>query len=379
MNTITKIDGDMVINREIKERVEASLFKGKAVIIYGARRTGKTTLIKQIQLKFPGSAYLNCDEPSVREALTDKGSLELKNYLGNHKLVFLDEAQRVRNIGLSLKLLVDNFPQMQIVATGSSSFELSNQIVEPLTGRKREFYLFPLSWRELGTVYDRNTLDALLEQRLIFGMYPEVVFQDQKNLEEIVRSYLYKDVLQYQEIKNPDILEKLLQAIALQLGQEVSYNELAGLVQIDKNTVRRYLEILEKAFVIFRLKAFSRNRRKEISQLRKIYFYDNGVRNALIGNLNRLNLRQDRGALWENFLIAERIKLLKNKNETVSQFFWRNYQQAEIDYLEERAGKLSGFEFKWKEKRYKIPKAFADLCPQATAELIHRNNYQKFI
>lgn len=369
----------MIINREIRERVENSLFKGKAVIIYGARRTGKTTLIKEIQAKFPGSIYLNCDEPSVREALTDKDSLELKSYLGNNKLVFLDEAQRVKNIGLSLKLLVDNFPQIQIVATGSSSFELSNKIVEPLTGRKKEFYLYQISWGELGAVYEKNKLDGILEQRLIFGMYPEVIFQDHKNLEEIVRSYLYKDVLQYQEIKNPDILEKLLQAIALQLGQEVSYNELASLVQIDKNTVRRYLEILEKAFVIFRLKAFSRNRRKEISKLRKIYFYDNGVRNALIGNLNPLNLRQDRGALWENFLIAERLKLFRNKDEAISQFFWRNYQQAEVDYLEEVNGQLAGFEFKWKEKKYKTPKAFSDLYPEMKVEIVSRANYQSFL
>lgn len=369
----------MIIKREIRERIEDSLFNGKAVIIYGARRTGKTTLVKEIQAKFPGAIYLNCDEPSVREALTNKGSLELKGYLGNNKLVFLDEAQRVKNIGLSLKLLIDNYPEMQIVATGSSSFELSNQIVEPLTGRKTEFYLYPISWGELGVVYGANKLDSLLEQRLIFGMYPEVVFQDQKNLGEIVRSYLYKDVLQYQEIKNPDILEKLLQALALQLGQEVSYNELASMVQIDKNTVCRYLEILEKAFVIFRLKAFSRNRRKEISKLRKIYFFDNGVRNALIGNLNPLNLRQDIGSLWENFLISERLKLFRNKDEQINQFFWRNYQQAEVDYLEEKEGKLVGFEFKWKEKKYKKPKAFSDLYPQVEVEVVNRNNYQKFL
>jgi len=369
----------MVINRLIISRVENSLFQGKVVIIYGARRTGKTTLIREIQKKNLGSVYLNCDEPKVRQALTNKGSVELKDFLGNNKLVFIDEAQRVKNIGLSLKLLIDNFPEMQIVATGSSSFELSNEVVEPLTGRKREFWLYPFSWQELGQVYGKNKLNNMLEQRLIFGMYPEVVLQDQNNLPEIVRSYLYKDVLEYEQVKSPEVLEKLLQALALQLGNEVSYNELSGLVGVDKNTVKRYLEILEKAFVIFRLKSLSRNPRKEISKLRKIFFFDNGVRNALIGNLNLINLRQDVGALWENFLMSERVKLNSNNNRRPNYYFWRNYQQAEVDLIEEKQGGMRGFEFKWSKKRYKIPKAFRDNYAEVDVDLIHRDNFQQFV
>jgi len=370
----------MVIKREIQDRVEEKLFKGKVVIVYGPRRSGKTTLIKQIQKKYRGSLYLNCDEFSIRRALINKDSEELRVYIGNNRLVFLDEAQRVKNIGLTLKLLVDNFPEIQIVATGSSAFELSNEVVEPLTGRKHEFYLYPFSLQELSKVYSKAEIGRSLEKRMIFGSYPEVVLHEEEEaLREITKSYLYKDILQYQEVKNPDVLEKLLQALALQIGNQVSYSELANLVGVDKKAVERYIQLWEKAFVIFRIKPFSRNPRKEISKLRKIYFVDIGVRNALINNLNSVDLRQDVGAIWENFLVSERIKFEKNLMRTKNYYFWRTYQQEEIDWLEEAEGKLEGFEFKWKRSKLRIPKAFSEAYPGVRVRLVNRDNYEEFV
>lgn len=236
--------------------------------------------------------------------MTDKTSTELKAFLGDKKLIIIDEAQRVKNIGITLKLLIDNFPKMQIIATGSSSFDLSNEISEPLTGRKNEFHLYPFSIEEISQKYSKIETNRLLERRMIYGMYPEAVKGGEdlvKNLKSLAQSYVYKDILQYQNIKNPESLVKLLQALALQLGNEVSYNELAGLTGLDKNTVSNYIQILEKAFIIFRLSPFSRNLRKELKKLRKIYFYDTGIRNALIGNFNPLDLRTDAGALWKTF------------------------------------------------------------------------------
>jgi len=360
------------------------MFKGKIIVIYGARQVGKTTLVKQIQSQYPDiSIYLNCDEPDIREIFTNTTSTEMKTFIGDKKLLFLDEAQRVRNIGLALKLIGDNFPQIQIIATGSSSFDLSNQIAEPLTGRKYEFYLYPFSLEELGQIYSWLEVQRILEKRILMGMYPEVVQKDQneaKNLlRSIVQSYLYKDVLQYQNIRNPEVLEKLVQALALQIGNEVSYNELANIVGIDKKTVANYIQILEKAFVIFRLRPFSRNLRKELTKLRKIYFFDTGVRNALINNFNLFRLRQDVGALWENFLISERMKFNSNQARDVNIYFWRTHQQQEIDYLEETEGKLRGFEFKWRGGRFRPPKAFLDTYSGSAIKLVTKENVKEFL
>ncbi|MBI5414705.1 ATP-binding protein [Candidatus Peregrinibacteria bacterium] len=373
----------MFLERTIQKIVEQSLFQGKVVIIYGARQVGKTTLVKEIQKKFPkDSEYLNCDEPDVREALTNKTSTELSSFLGKKKLIILDEAQRVKNIGLTLKLIVDNFPEMQIIATGSSSFDLSNEISEPLTGRKNEFYLFPLSLSELSGIYSEREIDRIIEQRIIYGMYPEIVesgLSAKEKLKSLAQSYSYKDVLAYQNMKSPEILEKLLQALALQIGNEVSYNELGALIGVDKNTIASYIQILEKAFIIFRLSPFSRNIRNELKKLRKIYFYDTGMRNALINNLNPLHLRQDQGALWENFMISERIKYNLNSSQDPNVYFWRTREQQEIDYIEESQGILSGFEFKWKKDTWKIPKVFLEAYPESSVHLIHRTNYQSFL
>lgn len=373
----------MKIKRTIQKQVEKALFKGKIVVIYGARQVGKTTLVLEILRKFPEkSEYFNCDEPDVRAAFTEKTSTEIKAFIGNKKIVVLDEAQRVKNIGLTLKLITDNFPEIQIIATGSSSFDLSNEIAEPLTGRKIEFHLYPFSMEELGQVFSQLELNRLLEQRMIFGMYPEIAINGAeagRNLKNLASSYVYKDILQYQGIKNPEILEKLLQALALQVGNEVSYNELAGLVGVNKNTVASYIRILESAFIIFRLGPWSRNLRSELKKLRKIYFFDNGIRNALINNLNPPDLRTDVGALWENFIISERIKRNNNHAADARSFFWRTKQKQEIDYLEEQNGKMAGFELKWNKDNLHIPKSFREAYPESEVSLVNRKNFWKFI
>jgi len=373
-----------IIKRDIKERIESLLFRGRIIIIYGARQVGKTTLIKEIQKKFDkNSIYFNCDEPDIREAFTNRTSTELKNLIGNKKLLFIDEAQRVRNIGITLKLINDNFKETQIIATGSSSFDLSNEVSEPLTGRKFEFIIYPFSINELMEIYSSTEIDRLLETRILKGMYPDVVLQEENSnliLKDITKSYLYRDVLQYQNIKNPDILNRLLQALALQIGNEVSYNELGNLISIDKKTVANYIELLEKSFIIFRLSPFNRNLRSELTKLRKIYFIDTGIRNALINNFNSLKLRNDTGNLWENFLISERIKINNNKGYEVNTYFWRTHQQHEIDYLEETAGKLKAFEIKWgKFKHGKGKNLFIKTYTESEFELINNKNYKNFI
>ncbi len=372
-----------IIKRKIQDSIEKSLFKGKLVVIYGARQVGKTTLIKEMQKNyFNKSIYINCDEPDMREALTKKTSTELKSFIGNNNLVLIDEAQRVKNIGITLKLIVDNYPKIQVIATGSSSFDLSNEIVEPLTGRKYEFYLFPFSLEELKEIYSEIEINRIIENLTIFGMYPDIVLQKDDTaglLREITKSYLYKDVLQYQNIKNPEVLEKLLQALALQIGNEVSFNEIAEIIGIDKKTVSSYISILEKAFIIFRLKPYSKNLRSELKKLRKIYFVDTGIRNAIINNLNPFNLRQDVGALWENFLVSERIKFNKNHNRIRNTYFWRTQKGQEIDYLEEESDKLFGFEFKWRKKSFRKSKLFMESYPGSSVQLINRDNYLEFL
>jgi uncharacterized protein len=369
--------------RIIESRVNQLLFKGKAVILYGARQVGKTTLIRSLQESRPEkSVYLNCDEPDIRLSLADATSTELKALIGNVRLVFLDEAQRVRNIGLCLKLMVDNFPDVQVIATGSSAFELSNTMSEPLTGRKYELQLFPFSVEELRHDLADLEIKRLLEHRMIYGMYPEIVQnygEEFDLLKEIARSYLYKDVLHYQHIKNPEILEKLLQALALQIGSEVSYNELAVLLGIDKKTVASYIRILEQAFVVFSLRPFSRNLRNELKKLRKIYFVDTGIRNALINNFNPFPLRQDGGELWENFMMSERLKANNNQNRGVNMYFWRTHQQQEIDLIEESGGKLAGYEFKWGKKKFKAPQIFQKTYPGSPVMPVTKENFAELV
>lgn len=371
------------IKRIIQENIEKGLFKGKIIIIYGARQVGKTTLVKEIQKKFSNEAvYYNCDEPDIRDFFTDKTSTELKAFIGNKRLVIIDEAQRVKNIGITLKLIADNFAKTQIIATGSSSFELSNEIAEPLTGRKDEFFLYPFSLEELLSVRSKIEIGRLLGSRMVYGMYPEIeqsMENSEKKLKSLALSYVYKDILQYQNIRNPEILEKLLKALALQIGNEVSYNELSVLLGVSRQTVENYVQLLEKAFIIFRLGPFSRNIRNELKRMRKIYFYDTGIRNALINNLNPLDLRQDVGALWENFMISERVKYNFNHGFDKNIYFWRTLTGQEMDYLEEAGANLNGFEFKWKKGNYRPPKSFVRAYPTSHVELLNRDTYNSFV
>jgi len=371
------------IKRTIQSRLEDKFFKGKVIILYGPRQVGKTTLVKEIQKKnLSNSIYFNCDEPDIREKLESKTSTFLKELIGDKKIIIIDEAQRVKNIGITLKLIIDNFKDVQVIATGSSSFDLANKTTEPLTGRKYEFYLYPFSIEELNPEKNKIEIDRTIENRMIYGLYPEVIIKSaeaEENIKLIAKSYLYKDILQYQNIKNPNILEKLLQSLALQVGNEVSYNELSNFLDIDKKTVANYIEILKKAFVIFELKPFSRNLRNELRKLRKIYFFDNGVRNALINNFNSLDRRNDAGQLWENFIISERVKINSNHGNDCNMYFWRTHDKKEINYLEEKNGKLYGYEIKLGSGRSSGVKLFLDTYPDSELKVIKKDNYNELI
>jgi predicted AAA+ superfamily ATPase len=360
------------------------LNKNKIIVIMGARQVGKTTLIKEIEKNLNiKSLWLNGDEPDIRYQLTNVTSTQLKAMIGNNKIVFIDEAQRITNIGLTLKLIAENVKDVQLIVTGSSSFELSNQIKEPLTGRKIEYFLFPLSFTELCNHSSQMEETRLLEHRMIYGYYPEIVKnpgEENMILNEISESYLYKDVLATGKIKKPAALERLLQAIALQLGKEVSFNELGQLIGIDNQTVERWVDILEKSFVIFRLRSLCRNPRNELKKSRKIYFYDNGIRNAIIKNFNPLFLRQDVGELWENFLISERMKYNQQNEKFSNYFFWKSKNQKEIDFIEEYGGNVFAYEFKWNSKKtVKFPLSFIKTYPEAKTEIINQSNFTNFI
>jgi predicted AAA+ superfamily ATPase len=372
-----------MIRRTIQDAIEKALFNGKAIVVYGARQVGKTTLLKSIQEGYgEPSIFLNCDEPDIRRSLSRRTSTELSAIVGKNRLVLVDEAQRVPEIGVTLKLMADTLPNVQVVATGSSAFELSNRVVEPLTGRKREFRLYPFSLAELGQLHSPLEIGRIIDRLLVHGLYPEVVTVPDRageTLRELSRSYLYKDLLAFQQVRNPESLERLIQSLALQAGSEVSYNELAGQAGIDKKTVESYLRILEQSFVVFRLGSFSRNQRNEIKKSRKVFFIDTGLRNAVVNNLNPPELRADVGALWENFVICERMKANHNRGRFPNTWFWRSHGKQEIDYLEEEGGTMRGFEIKWKEKRLRVPAAFSDAYPDCPVELVHRENLLEFL
>ena len=373
-----------MIERKVVTLIKSHFFKGKIIQLLGARQVGKSTLLVELTKSFKNETlWLNGDEADVRKMLTDTTSAALKNIVGQKKIVVIDEAQRVENIGLTLKLMADSLKDVQVIATGSSAFELANKINEPLTGRKYEFFLYPISFGEMVNHTSLLEEKRLIEQRLVFGYYPEIITkpgEERKHLGLLTSSYLYKDLFDWQQIKKPALLENLLQALALQLGNEVSYRELSVLTRSDNETVERYVNLLEKAFVIFRLGSLSRNLRSELKRSRKIYFWDVGVRNAIIKNFNPLSFRQDTGALWENFLIVERIKANAYGNRSVNQWFWRTHSQQEIDYVEEGDGKMNAYEIKWSENRKnKFPKAFIDAYPEASTMLIDRNNFTDFI
>ena len=373
-----------MIQRILLKVIQAELFKGKIIIINGPRQVGKTTLLDMIANGINQDVkLLDCDEPDIRKGLSNCTSTELKHLIGEAQVIMIDEAQRVKNIGITLKLIQDKIKGVQVIVTGSSALELSNKINEPLTGRKFEYLLMPISTTEMIRHTDLLTEKRLLEARLLYGMYPEVINHPgnkRKILSNLAGSYLYKDIFSFQDVRKPEIIESLLEALALQIGSEVSYHELGNNLGIDQLTVRRYIDLLEKTFVVFRLRAFSRNVRNEIKKSRKIYFYDNGIRNALISNFNSFELRGDKGALWENFLVSERKKWLNNKTLDTQCFFWRTTQQQEIDYIEIRDGLIDAYEFKWKEKRNtKFPVTFTKSYPNAKTFLINPENYFSFI
>jgi len=371
-----------MITRKIQHVIDDRLFKGKVILLYGARQTGKTTLVRALLEQHDG-IYFNGDEPDIRARFENRSSSELKALIGNNRLVVIDEAQRIENIGLSLKLLVDNYPDTQVVATGSSSFELADRLKEPLTGRKYEFLLPPLSLEELEDAQGVLATDRHLSFAAIYGMYPEPTLMPEtearERLLELAGSYLYKDILLLGHIRHPDALEKLLRALALQVGQEVSYTELAGLVGLDKNTVETYVRILEQAFIVFRLSPFSRNLRNELKKMRKIYFWDAGIRNAIMNNFAPLQTRTDAGALRENLLIAERMKYLRNHRSANASWFWRTHQQQEIDYIEERGNSLLAVEIKSRAGRGRIPVTFTRAYPEAETMLLSPDNWRDLV
>lgn len=350
-----------MINRQLGSTITDKFGTGKAIIVVGPRQVGKTTLCKKI-LENKDYLFLDGDDPTVRDILTNPNTEQLKSILADTNIVFIDEAQRIENIGLTLKIITDQFKDIQLLVSGSSAFEINNKLNEPLTGRKWEYQLFPISWNELENHIGYLKSEQQLELRLLYGMYPDVINNpgdEVEVLKQLVSSYLYKDVLSYSGIRKPEILEKLLKALALQIGSEVSYNELSQLVGVDKNTINSYIDLLAQAYVIFKLPSFSKNLRNEIKFNQKIYFYDTGVRNMLIGNFSSLDNRNDKGGLWENFLITERIKNLKYNGSLANSYFWRTSRQQEIDYVEDNAGIITGFEFKWNPKAHvKIPKTF---------------------
>lgn len=373
--------------RLLEKKLMKDSFKGKALILTGPRQVGKTTLIKEILKTYTNIKIksLNCDNPRDLESLEEKDLEYLENIIGNSKILFIDEAHKVPNIGQTLKILVDHYQKkLQIFVTASSSFNLLYKTQEPLTGRKFVYNLYPLSIEEIYLEKDYLKIQKELEHLLIFGSYPEVVkkraFEEKiQLLRELSTSYLYKDILEFQQVKNPNLINKLLKALALQIGQEVSYTELSSLLEVDKNTIERYVDLLEKCFVIFRLSPYTQNKRKELSKLRKIYFYDLGIRNAIINNFNFFDLRDDIGKLFENFMIIERLKYREYHQIYADHYFWRTYGGSEVDLIEDRSGKLFGYEFKWKEKKWsKKPLKWLEY-KNSSYNVITKNNLEKFI
>jgi uncharacterized protein len=372
-----------MIKRLLTENIESKLGTGKAIILLGPRQVGKTTILKSLFNTPENEIWLNGDELDVQDLFAKMSSDRLKAIIGNKQIIIIDEAQRIPEIGLRLKLITDQIQEVQLIATGSSSFELANKLNEPLTGRKWEFHLYPLSFKEMVNHHGLLTETRLIPHRLIYGYYPDVVnnIGDEKAiLKHLSDSYLYKDILLLDQIKKPEALIKLLQGIAYQVGSQVSYNELAQLCGLDAKTIEKYIQLLEQAYIIFRLGSFSRNLRTELKRSRKIYFYDNGIRNALIANFNQIENRNDIGALWENFLMAERIKHNAYKQEWVNHWYWRTKEQQEIDLLEESNGILFAYEFKWNPTaKTKIPNSFVDAYPDTQFNIIHKDNIETFL
>jgi hypothetical protein len=368
-------------SRLISDRIIKRIDSGKAIVVIGPRQVGKTTLIESI-LESKEYLLLDGDDPKTRMLLTESNTEQIRTIIGKYKYVFIDEAQRIEGIGLTMKIITDRFKDVQLFTIGSSSFDLSNKINEALTGRKWEYQLFPVSWEEYENHHGFLFSEQNLENRLLYGFYPDVLNNagdEISILRNLVNSYLYKDILSYADIRKPEVLDKLVQALALQIGSEVNYSELAQIVNVDKNTIIKYIDILQKGYIIFNLNSFSRNVRNEIKTNKKIYFYDNGIRNMVIGNFNPIELRTDKGALWENFLISERIKQIEYKQSLARTYFWRTKQQQEVDFVEDNGGKILGYEFKWKKKKnQKLPKTFTETY-NAESKVIDIDNFRDFV
>ena len=374
-----------MIERKITLGIKEKFGSGKAIILLGARQTGKTTLFRNLfqNINQQDILWLNGDDADVQAMFQHPSSTQLKAVIGNKKFIVIDEAQRIQDIGIKLKLITDQIKGVQVLATGSSAFELANKINEPLTGRKWEYQLFPLSFSEMVAHHGLMEEKRLLQHRMLFGYYPEIV-TNPGNEKELLRnlsdSFLYKDILMWERINKPEKLIRLLKALAFQIGNQVSINELSKMVELDNKSVEKYLILLEQVFVIFHLGSFSRNLRNELKHSRKYYFYDNGIRNALIANFQPLENRIDIGALWENFMVSERIKHIQYTRLWANRYFWRTHAQQEIDYIEETDGHLFAYEFKWSPKaKLKFPKSFKDAYPDSTYELIHSENFEGFL
>lgn len=372
-----------MIERSIEPIISGEIGKGKAIMILGARQVGKTTVLKKIFTDTSRVLFLNGDEADVRVLFEDATSTGLKAVIGNKDTLVIDEAQRIADIGLKLKLVIDNMPDVQVVVTGSSSFELADRINEPLTGRKWEHRMFPLTFGELAGHNGLLDEKRMLGHRLVYGCYPDVVMnagQEKKILKELSEDYLYKDILAFDKIKKSDKLVRLLQALAFQVGSQVSYNELGQICGLSGATVENYIDILEKCYIVFRLGSFSRNLRNELKSSRKVYFYDNGIRNAIIANFNATELRNDTGALWENYIVSERVKANSYNGRFCNSWFWRTAQQQEVDYIEEEDGRLSAYEFKFNPKRNtKAPVTFSRAYPEADFKVVTPDNIVEFL
>ena len=373
-----------MIARTLAPKIMSKVGGNKAIIIIGARQVGKSTLLKMMLGERKDVMWLNGDDLDIQELFRNITSTRLQAVIGNNRIVIIDEAQRIPEIGLRMKLITDQMSDVQVIATGSSSFELSGKINESLTGRKREYQMFPLTFHEM--VDNSSFIEEIrmVPHRMIYGYYPEVVSNpgdENEILKELSNSYLYKDILSLDNISKPDKIVRLLKALALQIGSQVSYNEIGGLIGLDTKTVEKYIDILEKSFIVFRLSSFSRNLRNELKSSRKIYFWDMGIRNAVISNLSQVENRQDAGALWENFVIAERMKSLAYRDSFASSYFWRTRQQKEIDYIEEEDGHIRAFEIKWNPKKSnaRCPEIFLTAYPDAEYKVISPENIEEFL
>ena len=373
-----------MITRNLEKNITSLFGKRKAIVIMGARQVGKSTLLQQMLAGREDVVWMNGDEMDIQELFREMTSTRIRAILGDNKFLVIDEAQRIQDIGLRMKLITDQVPEVQVIATGSSSFELAAKVNESLTGRKREFRMFPLTFGEMVRHTSFLEETRMIPHRLVYGYYPEVVTSpgDERTvLKEISDSYLYKDILTLDSINKPDKLVRLLKALALQIGSQVSYNEIGNLIGLDSKTVEKYVDVLEKSFIVFRLNSFSRNLRNELKTSRKVYFWDLGIRNAVIGNLSQVENRTDAGDLWENFVIAERLKQNAYKGSFAQSWFWRTRQQNEIDYVEEEDGRLQAFEFKWNDRKgnVKCPESFVKSYPDAEFKVITPKNVEEFL